>query len=347
MAVNKAIVSAVKKSLSKFDFSRMEAICTNEAQTRMYLIEPLLEILGFSRDPIDMLTEINAGWGKKNNKADIGIAMIKNNDPLVIIECKKYGKNLTDKEADQLNNYFIQTKSSKLGILTNGMIWRFYCTNDTQPSMGLFPKPFLMLDFNEINDELINSFSRFHKNAFKEELKDILEEAQDFFFLQGFEEALVNELSDPSDDLIKAIFNRMLKSEGKRMTEPIKNKIREAINSNAVQAALPKMIELESKNGGIVITTAEELKIYHTVKTIILSNLKKIDPSRISYRDNKNNFMVLVDDNQKKTICRITSNRGKYFLEINGFDAKHEVTGIDSIVNLTKTLKDVAGQFLN
>lgn len=346
MAVNKAIISAVKKSLLKFDFSRMADICTNEAQTRMYLIEPLLEILGYSRDPKDMLTEINAGWGQKNNKADIGIAMAKNNEPLIIIECKKYSKPLTDKEADQLNSYFLQTKSSKIGILTNGMIWRFYCPNETQPSIGLFPKPFIVLDFNEINDDLINTFSKFHKNAFRDEIKDIIEEAQEYFFLQGFEEALVNELSDPSDDLIKAIFNRMLKSEGKRLTELVKNKIREAINSNAVQSALPKMIELESKNGGIVITTAEELKIYHTVKTILLSNFKKIDPTRISYRDNKNNFIVLVDDNQKKTICRITSNRGKYYLEINGKNEKTEINGIDNIVNLSKALKDTATPYL-
>lgn len=346
MAVNKAIITAVKKSFGKFDFTRMDEKCTNEAQTRMYLIEPILEILGYSRHD-DLLTEFNAGWGQKNDKADIGLALLKNKEPEVIIECKKYGKSLTDKEANQLNGYFNNTKSSKIGILTNGIIWRFYCSSDVQSSIGLFPTPYLVLDFTEINDELINSISRYHKNAFKDELRDILEEAQDFFFLQGFEEALVNELSDPSDDLIKAIFNRMLKSEGKRMTEPIKNKIREAINSNAVQSALPKMIELESKNGGIVITTAEELKIYHTVKTIILSSFKKIDPSRISYRDNKNNFMVLVDDNQKKTICRITSNRGKYFVEINGFTDKHEVSGIDSIVNLSKILKDVTGQFLN
>lgn len=74
MPANKQIISAVKKSLSKFDFSRLDDRCTNEAQTRMYLIEPLLEILGYSRmDDKDMLTEINAGWGQKNDKADLGL----------------------------------------------------------------------------------------------------------------------------------------------------------------------------------------------------------------------------------------------------------------------------------
>lgn len=49
MNVDKKILAAVKKSFAKFDFSRLEEICKNEAQTRMYLIEPMCEMLGYSR----------------------------------------------------------------------------------------------------------------------------------------------------------------------------------------------------------------------------------------------------------------------------------------------------------
>ena len=49
MPVSKPIVNAIKKSLSKFDFSRLDERCSNEAQTRFVLIEPILEILGYSR----------------------------------------------------------------------------------------------------------------------------------------------------------------------------------------------------------------------------------------------------------------------------------------------------------
>jgi len=64
MPTNKQIVNSIKKSLSKFDFTNLEERCTNEAQTRFVLIEPLLEVLGYSRID-DMATEINAGWGQK------------------------------------------------------------------------------------------------------------------------------------------------------------------------------------------------------------------------------------------------------------------------------------------
>ncbi|RXR20817.1 hypothetical protein EQG63_02455 [Flavobacterium amnicola] len=87
MPINKQIANVIKKSLAKIDFSKLEEKCTNEAQTRQYLIEPIIEILGYSRMD-DMLTEINAGWGQKNDKADIGL-LIRSKNPEIIVECKK------------------------------------------------------------------------------------------------------------------------------------------------------------------------------------------------------------------------------------------------------------------
>lgn len=338
MPVNKQIANTIKKSLSKFDFTRLEERCTNEAQTRFVLIEPILEILGYSRID-DMATEINAGWGQKNDKADIGL-IVKGKIPEIIIECKKVDKKLTDKEASQLNNYFVNTKNSKFGILTNGLEWRFYFPNESTKEMKLYEIPFITLNFNNIDDELIDTLSKFHKNNI--DLKELNEEAQEFYFLNGFAEAFAIELSDPSDDFIKAIFNRM---HGKRMTDQVKIKLKNLINSNSIQNALPKVIEQEAKNGNIIITTAEELKIYHAVKTTLLGSIKKLDPTRISYRDQKNSFNIILDDNNKRLIAKITSLKNKYFIEVNG--NKSEVNGIESIVAIKKQLVDVTQALLN
>jgi hypothetical protein len=131
---------------------------------------------------------------------------------------------------------------------------------------------------------------------------------------------------------------------GKKLMDSTKTKIKNLINSNAIQNALPKIIEEESKNGSIVITTAEELKIYHSIKTLLLHSIKKLDASRINYRDQKNSFNILVDDNNKKIICKITSMKGKYTLDING--EKYEVKGLESIVPLKKELITIANGFL-
>lgn len=337
MPVNKQIVNTIKKSISKFDFSNLEERCTNEAQTRFVLIEPILEILGYSRID-DMATEINAGWGQKNDRADIGL-IVKGKIPEIIVECKKYGKKLTDKEASQLNGYFINTKNSKFGILTNGLEWIFYFPNDASKEMKLYEVPFKTINFSYLSDDSYEFLSKIHKNNI--DLKELHEEAQELYFLEGFSDALALELLDPSDDFVKAIFNRM---QGKRITEQIKEKIKGLINSNSIQIVLPKLIEEESKTGNIIITTHEELKIYHAVKTIILNSIKKIDASRINFRDFKNSFNILVDDNNKKLIAKITSSRNKYYIELNG--TKYDADNIENIVALKKQITDITQQFL-
>jgi len=340
MNIDKKITAVVKKGFAKFDFTRLDEKCTNEAQTRMYLIEPLLEILGYSRiDDHDMLTEINAGWGAKNDKADLGL-IIKGKTPEIIIECKKFGKKLTDKEGSQLNNYFIHTKGSKIGILTNGLEWRFYTTNQIEKNQNLFNIPFLVIDFSEIDDAKIEQFAQFHKNAI-DNIKQITEEAQEYFFKYGFINALAEEFLNPSDGFLKSISIRM--SETKRID---KDKLRKFINSNSINQALPKLIEEESKSGNIVITTDQELKIYHTVKTIIVNSLKKSNYSRISYRDQKNSFNILVDGNQRKMIARISSVKDQYFIEIGGNGIKIPANEIENIVALNKQIIELTKSYL-
>lgn len=341
MNVDKRIVSAVKKDFAKFDFTGLDEKCTDEAKTRMYLIEPLLGLIGYSRDPKDMLTEINAGWGQKNDKADIGL-IVKGKKPEIIIECKKFGKRLTDKEGAQLNGYFSHTEGSKIGILTNGLEWRFYA--EYLEKNKLHHNPFMVIDFTEIDDSKIEQFAQFHKSIRDNFVSIIIEEAQDTFFLEGFNGALSDEFLNPTDDFIKVIFARM---PGKRMNDTIKEKLRGLINSNSIQQVLPRLIEEESKSGNFVITTGMELQIYHSIKTIILNSIKKVDSSRISYRDQKNSFNILVDDNQRKIIAKITSNKDKHFLEIGGNGTKIPADDIDNIVAMSKQLTDIAKDYLN
>lgn len=337
MTTNKQIVTTIKKSLSKIDFSKIQEKCTNEAQTRLYLIDQIITILGYSIQD-DVLTEINAGWGNKRDKADMGLIVKDKKNPEIIIECKTLGKKLTDIEADQLNGYFTKLQNSKIGILTNGIQWKFYAVNQANKSNNLCEIPYLILDLSELNDELYEQLSKIHRSylTYGNNFKELMDDIQEIYFMQGFDKALSEELSEPSDDFIKAVFNRM---DGKRMTDTIKDKIKSLINSSSIQTALYKVVEAESKSGNMVITTAEELKIYHTVKTILVHN-KKIDADRITYRDQKNSFNVLVDDNNKKIVCKIISARNKYTIEING--DKFDYIGIDSIVKIKKQLLDSA-----
>ncbi|MEK0439676.1 MAG: hypothetical protein RLZZ504_592 [Bacteroidota bacterium] len=335
--VDKRVLNAVRKGLEKLDPSKLIETCTNEAQTRSYLIEPIFETLGYSRQD-DMATEMNAGWGKKNDKADIGL-YTQGKRVEILVECKKLGVKLNDKHGSQLNSYFGNVKTAKVGILTNGFEWLFFAEDSNTPNV-LNPEPFLKLDFSVLTDEFVEAISIFHKSIIN--IKKIIEDAQDVYFMQRFEKAFIDELIEPSEDWIKSIYARM---GGKRLTESIKSEISKRINSHAIQNALPIVIENEMKNGGVVITTGEELAIYNAIKTILIQDkLFKKDHHRITYRDQKNSFNVLLDDNNKKIICKILSNRGKYFVEISG--EKFEFSGVENIVALKQRLFDAVNSVI-
>jgi hypothetical protein len=152
--------------------------------------------------------------------------------------------------------------------------------------------------------------------------------------------AFYEEFLNPSDDLVKAIYSKM---GGLRLTDSIKGKIKGLINSQSLREVAERLtIEESKRNGNMVITTAEELKMYHAIKAILLQR-KEIKSDRISYRDQKNSFLILVDDNQKKQICRIIFTHNKQKIEING--KEFDINGLESVVSLRKELTDAALQY--
>ena len=64
--------------------------------------------------------------------------------------------------------------------------------------------------------------------------------------------------------------------------------------------------EIQNSNSGII-TTGEEIKAYNVIKTILAmsSKIKNSEMERISYRDMKGSFAILIDDNGRKKICSL------------------------------------------
>jgi hypothetical protein len=81
------------------------------------------------------------------------------------------------------------------------------------------------------------------------------------------------------------------------------------------------------------------------VKTILRQSIK-ID--RISYRDAQSYFAIMLDDNNRKSVCRLYLNGGKKF--IGTFDEqkkeiKNEIVTIDDIFNYSEVLLNTATGF--
>ncbi len=172
-------------------------------------------------------------------------------------------------------------------------------------------------------------------------VKEIIEEAYEIYFLENFESALFKELSEPSDEFIKAVYKNM---GGKSLRAKTRKSIEELINSKSLQTAVNSLIEEEIKTGG-EITTAEEINYYNIIKALILQarGMSKFT-NRISYRDQKTRFNILVDDNNSKIICQIKSNTKGSIVIIN--DKQYEVGGIEDVVNLKKELIESAQAYL-
>jgi len=155
--------------------------------------------------------------------------------------------------------------------------------------------------------------------------------------MEGFEDALFREFAQPSRDFVKSIYAKM---GGNRLTENIEKQIKELINSISIRTALDKLIvdESEKANSGII-TTHEEMKVFHVIKTILAQH-KKIDTNSIGYQDYKGKFVIILDNKKSKKVCDLYITPKYQKIEING--EKLDIPDIDSIVKLKKKLIDKA-----
>ncbi len=104
--------------------SKMIPQIQTEEATKNALIMPFIKLLGFDVfDPFEVNPEFIADIGiKKGEKVDY--AIMKDGEPIIIIECKHYLEKL-DPHNSQLFRYFHVCKA-KFGLLTNGLVYRFY-----------------------------------------------------------------------------------------------------------------------------------------------------------------------------------------------------------------------------
>jgi hypothetical protein len=68
-----------------------------------------------------------------------------------------------------------------------------------------------------------------------------------------------------------------------------------------------------------------------------------VDVARINYRDTQGHFSVLIDDNNRKTVCKFQSKDDKRFLIIG--EVTYPIDKIDDVYNYEKELIDTASRF--
>ena len=344
------------KQLAERVVKLKDSIQTEEA-TKNAFIMPFINALGYDVfNPLEVVPEMTCDIAmKKGEKIDY--AIMKDGEPILLIECKHWEQNLNLHD-NQLMRYFNVSKA-KFGLLTNGIIYRFY-TDLLEPNK-MDDKPFLEVDITDIKDAQIEELKKFHKSYF--DIENILSSASELKYMGEMKTVLAKEFADPSPEFVKFIAKQTY--EGvitAKLLEQFTALTKRAVNSyindiisdrfksafktenEAVESANkiqePKTKESEEVEESKIVTTEEEIESYLIVKSILRP---VVDIERVVYRDAQSYFAILLDDNNRKPICRMYFNAiSKKYIATFGADkkeTKHEITSLNDIYSFAEELK--------
>lgn len=328
-------------------------IQTEEA-TKNALVMPFIQIMGYDVfNPFEVNPEFIADLGiKKGEKVDY--AIMKDGEPTILIECKHHLENL-DPHNSQLFRYFHTTKA-KFGLLTNGLVYRFY--TDLVEKNKMDSTPFFEFKLTEIKEAEIAELKKFHKSYF--DVDSITNTASELKYLNELKTLLHQEIAEPSDGFItfftKQVYPKVITARIKEQFAPIIKRsfnqlISDAINERlklamnqekekdvAEAQKIEEINALEPESG--IVTTEEEIEGFFIVKSMLRAT---VDPKRITYRDALSYFAILLDDNNRKTICRLYLNNKKYLavLDENKKEIKYELEGVDDLYKYADSLLEV------
>lgn len=333
------------KTLSSQISKKKEYLETEEA-TKNALVMPFINSLGYNVfNPAEVVPEFTCDVGaKKGEKVDY--AIIKDEKPIMLFECKSANTDLEKEHASQLYRYFSVTEV-KVGVLTNGIIYKFY--SDLEDTNKMDAKPFLELDMLDIKEPLFEELKRFRKESF--EIEEIVSSASELKYTKEIKRIIGDELNSPSEEFLR-FFTKQVHSgrTTKRVQEMFKDiihrafkqfindkineRLKSALEQDGVGDAQKTDIVLETiekeENGGIV-TTEEEIEGFHIVRAILHETA---DPERIVLRDFKNFCNVLLDDSIRKPICRFYFNTQQKYISFFGENKAEEKIPINKLSDL-------------
>jgi hypothetical protein len=342
------------RALSSRIANTRDMVSTEEA-TKNAMVMPFIQALGYNVfDPTEVTPELVADVGtKKGEKVDY--AILKDGKPIILFECKKSGGDLHINHAGQLFRYFHVTEA-RFGVLTNGLVYRFF--TDLEKPNKMDEKPFFEFNILDFKDRDVDELKKFAKSMF--DIDTILTTASDLKFTRIIQARLAELATEPSDELVKLLCTDLLG--GKRFTPLIKEQfsviVRRAFESllserinqrlkGAMAPELPLTAEASApvdtpaaKVSDAIETTIEEIEGLHTVRAILRG---EVDPSRIVMRDAQSYCAILLDDNNRKPLCRLRfNNRDKLAVGLFAGGKEEErfpLTRVDDLYNHTDALR--------
>jgi len=303
--------------------SNTKDLIQTEEATKNAMVMPFIQALGYNVfDPLEVTPELVADVGtKKGEKVDYAILM--GAKPIILFECKKSGADLNINHASQLFRYFHVTEA-RFGVLTNGLTYRFF-TDLEQPNK-MDEKPFLEFNLLDFKEQDVEELKKFAKSAF--DVDKILTTANELKYTRAIQNLLADWMTNPSEDFVRLVSADLLA--GKRFTPAVREQfsqitkrafkqlIGDRINDRLRVAMTPETVAQpeaaaaadtpEAKSPGsdaTVQTSPEEVEAFHIVRAILRG---VVAPKRVFMRDAQSYCAIILDDNNRKPICRLRFN---------------------------------------
>ena len=316
---------------------RLEGQQINEEETKRQLIAPFLSALGWDvqnekevRREHQLETEYGRGF------ADYAILYRKK--PIIVVECKAGRLSLTGRHQHQLWDYFRGTKPV-VGLLTNGFQYLFYTDSQSRGQMdGHYYFGLDLLDDIEHSDleqlELLTKVNfqirRVRRHVRQQAKSAIDQEVQNdiwrvFRLQHGGLHALSQYIAGVQDE--------------KQQKQEINLAVRK------FRSFLEEFVAAENRGIDLTETTIySELLAYELVRELVS---EVVAPDRVSYRESKSYFSVLLDNNNRKPICRFyfhSRSPSVVTFDASGNRHRHHVIGIQSLVTVAPQLREQAAR---
>lgn len=356
------LIDRIKDLASRIP-NQMEHIQTEEA-TKNAFIMPFISALGYDVfNPMEVIPEFTADVGtKKGEKVDYAVK--KDDDIIILIECKWSGADLHRDHASQLYRYFSATEA-RFAILTNGITYEFYSDIDEPNKMD--SKPFFEFNILHFEDHQINELKKFTKSAFS--LEDILTTASTLKYTGAIKKILEEQLKNPSEPFVRFFatqiydgrltqqvieqFTQIVKeARAQFINERINERLKSALSANDSEEA-PSVAAASEETDSLteateddkrIVTTQDETDGYNIIKAILR---EVVDVKRVAMRDTKSYCGILLDDNNRKPICRLHFNYSQKYLGLiaNKNEERVEIDDVNDIFAHAERIKAVIAEY--
>jgi len=329
------------KELSHKVSEWLELVKTEQG-TKDYFITPFIEILGYDiHNPMDVVPEYTCDAPEKNGEK-VDYAIMKGGKPFMLVECKFAHDELKTKHAAQLFKYFNSIAELKVGVLTNGVIYKFYTDLENEHIMD--KTPFLEIDMRNLDNNFVEELRGYMKES-STSITDLRKRAKELMYTREIKRIFEDELEVPSNEFVdffaktkgvyagkanKANKANITKNVRDDFRKYIKKALEEVINKKITDAWKPTLeitggkgpepqLPLPDPGRNGIVTTEEEKKGFEIVREILQGTT---DSERIDYKDWKGFFNVILVGKSKKPICRFYFDTKQKYIGL--FDSKGE-----------------------